>query len=198
VYLPKGWLNYAERAIKAIDQSDTNWGVVGVWGVKGKGEFAGYLHWINVAGKEFDGGIEVETLDEMLLILKKSSGLKFDQNLDGFHMYGADICLEARRHKMKSFAISAFCIHNSNGYTMLPYKFWKAYFYLRRKWKMQLPIKTTCTEITFWAWPMLKWNFIRAINLIFFRVTPYKRVTDPTLLYRELIKKQILNVQDRT
>ena len=37
---------------------------------------------------------QVATLDELLLIVKRDSGLRFDPEL-GFHLYGADICLQA-------------------------------------------------------------------------------------------------------
>jgi hypothetical protein len=131
--------------------------------------------------------VEVRTLDEVLLILKKSSGLRFDQRIPGFHMYGADICLEAHRHGLKCYAISAFCIHNTNQYGLLPLQFWQGYLAMRRKWKAQLPIKTSCTEITRWCWPMIRSNVARAINLATGRdKPPAKRVSDPNQLCREI------------
>src|SRR5208283_928447 len=174
---------------------DPNWGVLGVWGVGNDGAAAGYLHWTGVegtAGRRFDGGIEVETLDEVLLIVRRSSGLSFDDSLRGFHMYGADICLEAGRRGMKCYAISAFCIHNTDDYKMLPLQFWKAYLFMRSKWKSQLPVKTTCTQITKWCWPMVRWNIVRAINLALRREKPKKRVPAPNLLYEDLVTRGIV------
>ncbi len=54
-------------------------------------------------------------LDELLLVIRRSSGLSFDDGLPSFHLYGADICLQAQMGGMKSYIITAFCIHNSNG-----------------------------------------------------------------------------------
>lgn len=192
VYLPEGWALRAEKAIKAIEAQDPNWGVLGAWGVTNAGKRAGYLYWSGqpgVAGRQFEAGIEVGTLDELILVLRKSSGLAFDEAMGGFHMYGADICLEAQRQGMKNYAISAFCIHNSNDYKLLPWEFWKAYFYMRKKWKSQLPIRTTCIEITRYCWPMVQWNFVHAVNLALGRKKVNKRVPDPSLLYESIMRR---------
>ena len=140
----------------------------------------------------------MESLDEVVLILRKSSGLRFDPHLAGFHMYGADICLEARRQGRKCYAIAAFCVHNTNQYGMLPFQFWRAYLAMRRKWKAELPIRTTCTEITRWCWPMIRWNVVRAINLATGRdKPPAKRVSDPAPLYRELVAGGLVQLAGR-
>ena len=88
------------------------------------------------------------SLDEVVLIFRKSSGLMFDEYLPGYHLYGADICAEARRQGRKSYAISAFCIHNTNIGGILPLEFWKCYLFMRRKWMNSLPIHTPCTRIS--------------------------------------------------
>jgi hypothetical protein len=192
VYLPEGWLMAAQRAVDIVSKTDPDWGVLGCWGIRASGEGAGFVYdgaWRNVLGKHFEGGLEVETLDEVVLILRKSGGLRFDTQLAGFHMYGADICLEARRQGRKCYAIAAFCVHNTSQYRMLPLQFWRAYLAMRRKWKAQLPIATSCTEISRWCWPMVRWNVVRAINLATGRDrTPTKRVQDPGRLYLQLIQ----------
>ncbi len=189
VYLPEGWLYRVERAIEAIEAQDPAWGVLGVWGATKNEGMAGYLHWTGMegaAGQRFEGGIEVETLDEVVLLIRRSSSLCFDESLRGFHMYGADICLEAGRRGMKSYAISAFCIHNTNGYKMLPLDFWKAYLFIRKKWKPRLPVKTTCTQITNYCWPVLEWNFKNMVILALGRKKVPRRNLDPALLYKSL------------
>ncbi len=191
VYLPAGWLAGLARAVAALSEQDPDWGVLGVWGIRPSGEGAGFLYCganRGVLGDAFKGGVEVETLDEVLLIVRKSSGVRFDGQLRGFHMYGADICLEARRQRRKCYAVAAFCVHNTNQYGMLPLQFWQAYLALRRKWKDQLPIQTACIRITKGCWPMLRWNIVRAINLATGRdKPPTQRVQDPSRLYLELI-----------
>ena len=137
-------------------------------------------------GAPFDGVEEVMSLDELILILRKSSGLRFDEQLDGFHMYGTDICLEARRRGMKCYAISAFCVHNTNGYKLLPFQFWRNYLFMRKKWKSLLPISTSCAKITFWCWPMIWWNIDRVANLMLGRHKVGKRVQNSNQLYQQV------------
>jgi hypothetical protein len=197
VYLPEGWIGKVQRAIEVISKTDPDWGVLGVWGGGRSGAMpAGFVYdggWRKVLGNEFDGGVEIDSLDEVVLILRKSAGLRFDPAIPGFHMYGADICQEARRQGRKCYAIAAFCIHNTNQYRMLPWQFWKGYLIMRGKWRAHLPIQTSCTRITFWCWPMLRWNLVRAINLATGRdKPPVKRVLDPGRVYRELIDSGII------
>ena len=135
----------------------------------------------------------MESLDEAVLIWRKSTGLRLDPQIPGFHMYGADICQEAKRLQMKCYAIAAFCIHNTNQYAMFPWQFWWGYLRMRRKWKAQLPIRTTCTEITHWCWPMIRWNVVQAANIMLGRHQAFKRLTDPARLYRELVARGLVN-----
>jgi hypothetical protein len=196
VYFPEGWLASARSAVEALSSEDPDWGVVGVWGVKRTGDRAGHVYCaglMKTLGGPFEGGREVRSLDEVVLIVRKSSGLRFDERLRGFHMYGADICLEAERRGMKCYAISALCIHNTNGYNMLPLQFWKRSMFLRRKWKRELPISTPCIDVTFWCWPMIRWNIVQAANIMLGRHHAGKRVQDPSLLSRELASRTATN-----
>ena len=197
VYLPEGWIMKVQEAIKIMAETDPNWGVLGVWGTKNSTEHVGFIYdgaWRRVLGAEFQGGREVDSLDEVVLIMRKPSGLRFDPQIPGFHMYGADICQEAKRQGKKCYALAAFCIHNTNQYKMLPWQFWKAYLKMRRKWNAYLPLRTTCIEITHWCWPMLRWNLVRGINLITGRdSSPVGRVENPSQLYFELVNSGKVN-----
>jgi hypothetical protein len=137
--------------------------------------------------RSFDGVVEVTSLDEVVLIVRKSSGLQFDESLPGYHFYGTDICLQARRRGMKSYAISAFCIHNTKIGNMLPWQFWRCYLFMRGKWRRELPITTPCTEITYGCWPMVHWNVVRMLNLVRRRHKAAGPVPDPGKLYEELV-----------
>ncbi len=190
VYLPQGWLNGVRGCMAQLHHRDPNWGVLGPSGVANSTDFVGYVHSTGLRrtlGAPFDRPIECLTLDEMLLIMRRSSGLMFDDRLPGFHLYGTDICLQARRRNVKSYVIPAFCIHNSNGIVRLPKSFWQAYLYLRRKWWKQLPISTTCTTITRWCGP-LGWSVLRGtINAMFFSNAVGKRTADPERLSKDLL-----------
>ena len=94
VYLPEGWINVVQEALELLSVQDPHWGVVGVYGITASGRGAGYLYCTGlgcVVLKAFAGAIEVRSLDEVVLIFRKSSGLRFDDRLPGFHLYGTDI-----------------------------------------------------------------------------------------------------------
>ena len=190
VYLPAGWFQQVEAAINRVAFSDPSWGVLGVYGVTSGGEFRGHLY-CNAnqcaLGKPIQGPEEVATLDEVVLIVRKDSGLQFDSGLKGFHLYGTDICLAARERGLKIHVVPGFCIHNANGYGMFPRSFWRGYFYMRRKWKSRLPVRTPCIEITRPLWPVLRSTVWRFCWLKAKRIKPARRVDDPAQLYTQLV-----------
>ncbi|MBW1739124.1 MAG: hypothetical protein JRJ69_16715 [Deltaproteobacteria bacterium] len=188
VYLPRGWGVELQEAISLLNRKDPDWGVAGVYGVTETGKGAGYVYSTGLrrfVGQCFSAPLQVRTLDEMLLIVRRSSGLQFDEDLPGFHLYGTDICLEAQMRGMKNYVLPCFTLHNSNGVRHLPLSFWQAYLYLRKKWRKQLPIMTPCTKITFACSPILR-DFIRRRFLgILWRNNPGSRVNDPERFYEE-------------
>ena len=63
---------------------------------------------------------EVQSLDEMCLITKKEYNLRFNDNqLNGFHFYGLNLCLNAKLRGLKSYSINAWTYHESDGYKNL-------------------------------------------------------------------------------
>lgn len=190
VFLPGGWDQRLRQVLKQLSDQDPDWAVAGAWGVHPSGNRSGHLFCVGLGqelGGDFVSGQQVRTLDEVLLIVRKSSGVRFDEALSGYHFYGTDICLEAERLGKKCYAISAFCIHNTNGYALLPWDFWKHYFWMRSKWKTRLPIITPCTKITSLCWPMVQWNIGKWKNILLGRDNPGKRVANPGRLYRDLV-----------
>jgi hypothetical protein len=195
IYFPEGWLDCLRRTLDLLSDTDPHWGVLGVWGGIRDGGSPGYMYWTGVngtAGKPFSGVREVKSLDEVVLILRTSSGLRFDENLSGYHMYGTDICLEARRRGRRSYIFSGFCIHNTNVYDMLPLEFWKSYLFIRRKWKAELPINAPCVDITASCWPMIRWNVVRMVNIVLRRHKSPERVANPAVLYRQMVHRGVL------
>jgi len=189
VYLPSGWLNSLARDVRILTRLDPNWGVLGVFGVTSAGVRVGHLYSTGlkgVVGQPFPRPTEVVSLDEVVLILRRNSGLKFDERLPGFHHYGTDICLEAKRNGMKAFAFDAFCVHNSNGIVRLPMAFWRSYFYMRKKWRTQLPVLTNILPITLVGWPVANY-FLRTAWSSFRNIEKAgQRHADPAALFQTL------------
>lgn len=167
VYLPPGWLHQFQSQLAALENRDPDWGVVGLYGVDRGGQHRGHVYCtgqMSQLGGNFNAPIEVASLDELLLVVRPASGLRFDESIRGYHMYGTDICLEAIRRGKKAYVLDAPCLHNTNPYQILPWDFWRAYLQMRRKWWRELPVHTTCTSITRLCLPMLRDNLIRRLN----------------------------------
>jgi hypothetical protein len=150
ILLPKAWLTQLQAALDYLGVLDPHWGVLGSYGKTQDGRGWGYVYSSgrDVIGEPLQEPVAVQTLDEIVLILRKSSGLRFDQSLPHFHFYGADICLRAAKRGMKSYAISTFCIHNTHQTLVLPREFYECCRHIKQVWKEYLPIQTTCIRVT--------------------------------------------------
>lgn len=157
VLFPRNWTGRLEKQLALID--DPNFGVIGTFGVDLDFKPVGHVHgtpekllkdpmgWF----KRGKLPCEVQTLDEHCLILRKSSGLRFDSSL-GWHCYGADICLQAATKGMKNYAIDACVYHGGKGLadTKNLKPFLNSLAILQKKWEGKNPysqIKTTCAKV---------------------------------------------------
>lgn len=151
VYLPRGWFASLDRSVRHLDEAHIDWGVLGCFGVtadipSGIGRI--YSTGWGRIGRAIEHPQPVDTLDEIVLVLRKSSGLLFDADLPHFHLYGTDICLAARKRGKTSYAFPGYCVHNTNQLLTLPPEFFACYRYVKRKWRQYLPIRTPCMTIS--------------------------------------------------
>lgn len=191
IFLPPGWAADLECSLAWLAKHDPHWGVLGVLGRSDLGLPSGHVYCTGlrrVLGTSFVVPAPVRTLDEIVLILRRDCGLRFDEQLPGFHLYATDICLQARRRAMNCYTIPAFCIHNTNGLEFLPFSFWQAYGYLRRKWWTELPVRTPCTTIARWGWPLFN-HWLRSLYQHTIRKRPVGcRVPNSAVLYDALLQ----------
>jgi len=150
IIFPEGWLGQFEAALRYLATTDPEWGVLGCYGRTRNDGAHGYVYspGPGFVGEPFEHPSEIQTLDEIVLILRKSSGLRFDNTLPHFHLYGTDICMRAAELGRKSYAIPALCVHNTLYYLVLPKEFYTCYKQIRNTWKAHLPIQTPCIRIT--------------------------------------------------
>ena len=191
VYLPEGWDEQLAGAVARLSQRDPNWGVLGVWGIALDLKARGFIYCTGlqrVLGNMFVDPIACTSLDEVVLVIRQGIGVKFDERLPGYHLYGTDICLTAKQRGMNSYVIPAFCIHNTAGLKFLPGAFWRAYFYLRRKWWDDLPIKTPCTRIDRLPREVIEHPLRSVYSHWIKQEQPGKRVRTPWTLYQDLIQ----------
>ncbi len=154
VYLPPLFEKNLLTSLSRVERIDPNWGVLGIAGatadVSNKDGIRLYGHLLDRGqplGNHRGLPREVDTLDEVMLITR--GDLKFDENIPSTHFYGVDICLQARLQGRKSYAIDAYCHHNSGFVNEVwPEGFLLAKDYIRKKYEHLLPIPTTCTIIS--------------------------------------------------
>ncbi|HYO09309.1 MAG TPA: hypothetical protein VER17_10085 [Tepidisphaeraceae bacterium] len=183
VYLPAGWADRLLRAVRDLEQDAAAkpWGVMGVWGVRGAGEYAGRV-WCTGGNTEhavaIDRPVEVQSIDEVVIVLRRSSSLRFDERLPGFHLYATDIVLEARQRGLATYVFDAPVVHNSRGNPRpVDGMYLQAYRYMQRKWSHVLPVETAVVALTRTGWPLYKHLVRRELHLL--RVGATHRERDP-------------------
>jgi hypothetical protein len=157
VWLPPGW---DIQLVQQLYEGERRFGPIGVAGVYGVGDVivsdiqshpmgAERIGWVVDRGRALKDGprlpAKVATLDELLLVVRRDSPLCFDSAL-GNHLYGADLCLQAREMGMATVALGALCHHNSR-HVGLGEGFHDSAAVFARKWNHRLPIATPCVII---------------------------------------------------
>jgi hypothetical protein len=116
VVFPYDWANCLLQRIKEVEDRTPDWGVIGPAGCTREGARSGHV--LDPHGEFYYPPLphQVQTLDELCLVVRRESGLQFDEYLDHFHLYGADLCLTATTKGMSCFAIDCPLEHRSGGY----------------------------------------------------------------------------------
>ena len=178
VFLPKGWDDLLRHRVKQVDDIDPDWALIGSFGIGAQDGFGYGPVWStslgHIVGRVPERPVVVQGFDELLFVLRRSSGLRFDENLAGFHFYGTDIVQTAASRGLKSYAVSLPCVHNDKFKGELDDDYNKSYHYMRRKWRARLPILTPTIKIT---WHGL--NIVRS-RVRFARDRPFRqRISQP-------------------
>lgn len=200
VYLPVTWFADFKRALFYFEKEKINWGVLGCFGTRRERRREKrfglvYSNGWGLIGQEINKPEPVQTLDEIVLVIRKSSGLRFDPTLPHFHLYGTDICMSASEKGMTSYAIPAFCVHNTNQLLELPKEFFECYRHIKSRWSKYLPIYTPCIMITWFNEDL----YIRRVRELYARLkndnrVPVNRVEDPRMLLKGESFKAVTDV----
>ncbi len=158
VYLPKPWLEQLRSGIEMVESHDPNWAVIGIYGVAHDGQHVGHC-WSSGLGRElgvsFDQPQAVSAIDELLIVLRRSAGLRFDEGLPGFHLYGTDIVQTALKKGLSAYVVHAPVVHNSRSVRTLRGPYAASYHFMRKKWRDQLPVATTVVTLTRSGYPLM-------------------------------------------
>jgi hypothetical protein len=159
VYLPAAWEDQLMGSIAQLERADPQWAVLGVYGVRPGGAQVGCV-WSSgldaMFGAAFDAPVAVHSIDEVLIVLKRSSGVEFDAGLPGFHLYATDLVQTALSLGRQAYVIFAPVVHNSRPSLYLGPDYFEAYRHVARKWKHRLPIRGHVADIVAPGLPYLR------------------------------------------
>jgi glycosyltransferase involved in cell wall biosynthesis len=191
VYFPRGWNSRLAAAVEHLERAREPWAILGVWGIRPDRRYAGKV-WCSGGHREHVARtgrpvVEVASIDEIVIVMNRRAGLRFDENLPGFHLYATDIILQARQKGYKAFIFDGPVVHNSRpNPNPLDRHFFAAYRYMQRKWADQLPVLTCTVPITRWGWPLYKRWSKREWRRLRGTVSGGQRVDDPAAMARYL------------
>ena len=158
VYLPAGFLTALDHRLSALAAVDPSWAVAGVIGVDTADNVVGET-WSSglqrLVGEKVGQPTPVVSLDEVLLVVRRSAGVRFDEQMPGFHLYAADLVLAAARAGRGSYVIDLPIIHHSRPVVRLDAGYRRAYRFMQRKWRASLPISNLVCPINRSILPLL-------------------------------------------
>jgi hypothetical protein len=151
VYLPQGWDAVLEARLTELAARDPGWALVGAFGVDLHEKGFGVV-WStslgNVVGRLPYEPVQVQSYDEFLIVMRRTPGLRFDERLPGFHLYGTDIVQTAWAMNLGCYVMALPTVHNDRYHEELGVDFHQAYRYMQRKWRDRLPLATPVVKIS--------------------------------------------------
>jgi SAM-dependent methyltransferase len=142
VYLPRGW---DSQLIDQFTSAEHEYGPIGVAGAFGytiDGDVSTHVGRIvdrqTLLAQPTPLPALVNGLDEVVLVMRRESPLRFDPRL-GFHLYGADLSLQAREQRLAVVVLDVPCVHNSL-FAHLPPAFAESRDRLLEKWPNVRPV----------------------------------------------------------
>jgi len=113
-YLPDGWQAQLELALEQLEQHDPEWGIIGTAGLTSDGVSVGHYSDPNNYCDTFGKGrrfTEVSSVDEHIMLFRRSSGFRADESIPGIHGIGADLVLTATKQGRRCYVVDAPSIH---------------------------------------------------------------------------------------
>lgn len=151
VYIPEGWDEILLERIVEVERDDPNWGLLGPHGITWEGAHYGPVWSTSIGlilGRVPTRPVAVHSYDELMLILRRGTGLRFDEGLPNFHLYGTDITQTALAEGFGCYTAPMPLVHNDGFHDVLGQDFQDCFSYIQKKWRHKLPIKASVTEIT--------------------------------------------------
>ena len=138
-----------EEVIAGVDAIDSRWGLLGNAGGLSSGTVVRRITDSTGAddGRDLEYPIRVVTVDENFMVARRLANLAVSGDMNGFHMYGADLALVAERLGFRTYVVDFHLVHHGKG------SLDESFFRLRRELQDKLArlsrwrwIVTTCTQ----------------------------------------------------
>lgn len=150
VYFPPGWPAHFARALAALGAADPDWALVAPFGMAQDGTHRGDVWSTSQSGRVGTPApmpVPAQSFDELVIVLRRDSGLRFDEALPLYHLYGTDIVQIARAAGRGAWVADLPVVHNDSFHARLGPDFTAGYHYVRRKWRHALPLRTPVVKI---------------------------------------------------
>ena len=136
-----------ERCIEELEARDPHWALLGNAGGVALGTTACRI--TDIDG-DHNSGIfptPVTTLDENFIVVKNAANLSLSHDLQGYHLYGTDICLIARLLGYRAWVVNFNLYHKSRGNCDQHFKSLKRELIQKYRSAFQgRYVETTCTR----------------------------------------------------
>lgn len=174
--------------IGEIEQADPNWALLGnAGGVNLKYTAMNVIQGTGNLLEDKHLPIKTVTLDENFIVVKSTANLALSADLQGFHMYGADICLIADVLGYSSYVIDFKLMHKSDGNA--DDTFYQLKKDLIKKYRRAFRSRFLGTTITrFYISGVRLFNFFGNIALVLFLARQYTKIFKPKKGYRLKLK----------
>lgn len=155
VYFPPDWHDHLAQAIVDVEALDPNWAILAPFGICAQTRTDVGDVWSSGVGGRIGAAFKTPraalTVDELVIVMRRHAGLRFDLKLPGYHLYGTDLVQMAWAAGKGVYIASLPVIHNDTFKAALGSDFTECYAYIRQKWKAALPLRTPVLWVTKWG-----------------------------------------------
>lgn len=148
VYLPPGWSALLARRLAELP---ADWALFGAFGVGMDAAHIGPV-WSSslgqIVGRVPLQPVPVQSIDELLIVMRRDAGLRWDEGLPCWHFYGTDIVAAAHAAGRGAYAGALPTVHNDQFHPALGSDFTECYRFMQRKWAAALPLRSPITKIS--------------------------------------------------
>ena len=104
-----------EQVIADLNSLDPNWAIMSNAGASGVKDVVYRIYEPNNIIKRRGHPIQkVVSVDENFILVKKSANLALSNNIGGFHLYGADLCIVASVLGFNAYVVEFLLLHKKN------------------------------------------------------------------------------------